>query len=108
MIIAPPAVVKTILTLDEFKDPSTGMNFQATGDLVTPFGAQIIPNSAVAANTLIGLDRRYALEEVFETGLLVESDRLIRRQLEGTAISEVAGFARIIQPAARVLDIDWA
>ncbi|MBW7938263.1 MAG: phage major capsid protein [Candidatus Omnitrophica bacterium] len=108
VIIAPPAVVKTILTLDEFKDPSTGMNFQATGDLVTPFGAQIIPNSAVAANTLIGLDRRYALEEVFETGLLVESDRLIRRQLEGTAISEVAGFARIIQPAARVLDIDWA
>jgi hypothetical protein len=108
VIIAPPAVVKTILTLDEFKDPAAGMNFQATGDLVTPFGAQLIPSSAVAANTLVGLDRRFALEEVFETGLTVETDRLIRQQLEGTAISEVAGFAKVIKEASRVLDIDWA
>jgi hypothetical protein len=108
VIIAPPAIVKTILTLDEFKDPATGMNFQATGDLITPFGAQLIPSSAVAANTLIGLDRRFAIEEVYETGLMVESDRLIRQQLEGTAISETAGFAKVIQAASRVLDIDWA
>jgi HK97 family phage major capsid protein len=108
VIVAPPAVVKTILTLDEFKDPATGMNFQATGDLITPFGAQLIPSSAVAANTLIGLDRRFALEEVYETGLMTESDRLIRQQLEGTAISEVAGFAKVIKEASRVLDIDWA
>ncbi|NUN96845.1 MAG: phage major capsid protein [Candidatus Omnitrophica bacterium] len=108
VIVATPAVVKTILTLDEFKDPAAGMNFQATGDLVTPLGAQLIPSSAVAANTLIGLDRRFALEEVYETGLVVESDRLIRQQLEGTAISEVAGFAKVIQEATKVLDIDWA
>lgn len=84
------------------------MNFQATGDLITPFGAQLIPSDAVSANTLIGLDRRFALEEVYETGLVVESDRLIRRQLEGTAVSEVAGFAKVISEASRVLDIDWA
>lgn len=108
VIIAPPAVVKAILTLDEFKDPATGMNFQATGDLITPFGAKLIPSSAVAENTLIGLDRRFAIEEVYETGLMVETDRLIRQQLEGTAISEVAGFAKVITAASRVLDIDWA
>jgi HK97 family phage major capsid protein len=108
VIVAPVAVVKTILTLDEFKDPNAGMNFQGSGDLVTPFGARLIASDAVAANTLVGLDRRFALEEVYETGLVVESDRLIRQQLEGTAISEVAGFAKVIQDATRVLDIDWA
>ena len=108
VMVAPTAVVKTILTLDEFKDPQAGMNFQGSGDLVTPFGAQLIPSDAVPADTILGLDRRFALEEVYETGLLVESDRLIRRQLEGTAISEVAGFAKVIRDASRVLDIDWA
>jgi len=108
VMIAPTAVVKTILTLDEFKDPQAGMNFQGSGDLVTPFGAQLIANDTVPASTIVGLDRRFALEEVFETGLVVESDRLIRQQLEGTAISEVAGFAKVIRDASKVLDIDWA
>jgi hypothetical protein len=108
VMIAAPATVKTILTLDEFKDPQAGMNFQGSGDLVTPFGAQLIASDAVPASTVIGLDRRFALEEVFETGLLVESDRLIRQQLEGTAVSEVAGFAKVITAASKVLDIDWA
>jgi len=107
-LLSAPATVKTILNLDEFKDPQAGMNFQGSGDLVTPFGAQLISADAVPADTIIGLDRRFALEEVYETGLLVESDRLLRQQLEGTAVSEVAGFAKVIADASKVLDIDWA
>jgi len=108
VMVAAPSTVKTILILDEFKDPQAGMNFQGSGDLVTPFGAQIVASDAVAIDTIIGLDRRFALEEVYETGLLVESDRLIRQQLEGTAVSEVAGFAKVITDASKILDIDWA
>jgi hypothetical protein len=108
VIIAPTAIVNAILNLEEFKDPNAGMNFQGTGDLVTPFGAQLVVSDSVPANTLVGVDRRFALEEVYETGLQVESDRLIRQQLEGTAISEVAGFAKVIRDASRVLDIDWS
>jgi len=47
-------------------------------------------------------------DSIKETILLVESDRLIRQQLEGTAVSEVAGFAKVITSASKVLDIDWA
>lgn len=47
------------------------MNFQGSGELVTPFGARLIASDAVPAGTLVGLDRRFALEEVYETGLLV-------------------------------------
>lgn len=54
---------------------------------------------------MLGLDRRFALEEVYETGVVTESDRLIRRQLEGTAISEIAGFGKIITGASRILEL---
>lgn len=108
VIIASPSVCKTILTLEEFKDSSAGFRYQDSGDLVTPFGAVLIPSEVVSDDHLLGLDKRFALEEVYETALVVESDRLIRRQLEGTAISEVAGFARVITPACRVLEIDWS
>lgn len=107
VMIAPKAVVKTILTLSQFEDPSA-FQFVSTGNMVTPFGAKLIVDETVPAGTIVGLDRRFALEEVYETGVLTESDRLIRQQIEGTAISEVAGFAKLISSASRVLDIDWA
>jgi hypothetical protein len=56
-------------------------------------------------NKILGLDRRFALEEVYETTVLTESEKLIRQQLEGTAIAEVAGFGKIINSATRVLSI---
>ena len=99
---------KTILTLDEFKDPAAGFAYQSDGDMVSPFGAQLVVDDSVPASIIVGVDKRFALEEVYETGVLTESDRLIRQQIEGTAISEVSGFGKIINSATRVLDIDWA
>ena len=65
--------------LDTVRDDGLDDTFIVmSGDLVTPFGAQLIANDTVATNTIVGLDRRFALEEVYETGLMVESDRLIR------------------------------
>lgn len=106
VLLAPKAVVKTLLLLSEFKDPAA-FQFTATGDMVTPFGARLLVDETVPADTILGLDRRFALEEVYETGVMTETDRLIRQQIEGTAISEVAGFAKLLTAATRVLDIDW-
>lgn len=106
VVVAPKAVVKKILSLSQFEDPAA-FQYVSTGDMVTPFGARLLVDENVPADTLIGLDRRFALEEVYETGVLTESDRLIRQQIEGTAISEVAGFAKLITSACRVLDINW-
>jgi len=72
------------------------------------FGAELIVDPSVPDNLILGLDRRFALQEVYETGVLTESERLIRRQIEGTAISEVAGFAKVITSASKVLDIGQA
>ena len=42
-----------------------------------------------------------------KTGVLTESERLIRRQIEGTAISEIAGFAKVITAASKILNLVW-
>lgn len=108
VMIANAGTAKRLLTLEEFKDPAVSLSFLREGDPVTPFGAQLVVSDAVGDNLIVGLDRRFALEEVYETGVITESDRLIRQQIEGTAISEVAGFGKVINSATRVLSIGTA
>lgn len=99
------STMQKILQLNEFKDPSTGLNFQATGKLTTPLGAKLIRSSAVPDDMVIGLDRRYALEFVRTGDIMLDSDKLIDRQLERTAVTSIAGFAKIIPEAACVMNI---
>jgi hypothetical protein len=52
------------------------------------------------ANVLVGLDRRFALEQLNEVGAsLVETDRLIQSQRNQIAISEKVGYAQIFNQA---------
>ena len=108
VMITSPAVAASLLNLSEFKHPDVATGLQSAGEMITPLGARLIVDDAVPASTIIGLDRRFALEEVCETGVLTESDRLIRQQIEGTAISEVCGFAKLITSACRVLNLNTA
>lgn len=96
-----------LFNLNEVKEhvASNGLRMEGGGSKL--FGAELVVDSAVPAGYLIGLDRRFALQEVYETPVTAESERLIRRQVEGTAISQVAGFARLIKGAVKILNIDW-
>ncbi len=98
-------VMLKMLKLSEFQDPLTGLNFQGTGTLSTPLGAKLLHTSAMPADTIIGLDKRYALEMVRGSDVLVEYDKLIDRQLERAAITTVSGFAKIFGDASKVLDL---
>ncbi len=94
-----------VLKIEELQNPLTGLNFQGTGKLTTPLGAQLHRTSAVADGTIIGLDSRYALELVRAGDVLVEYDKLIDRQLERAAITSISGFGKICDGAAAVLTI---
>ena len=94
-----------MLKVPELQNPLTGLNFQGTGKLTTPLGAQLHRTSAVADGVIIGLDNRYALEQVRAGDVLVEYDKLIDRQLERAAITSIAGFAKICDGAACVLNV---
>ena len=94
-----------ILKVPELQNPMAGLNFQGSGKVGTPLGAQIHRTSAVADGVIIGLDNRYALELVRAGDVLVEYDKLIDRQLERAAITSISGFGKICDGAAAVLNV---
>ena len=90
--------------MEQMQSPMAGLNFAGSGDAGSPLGAKLIRTSALPEDTLIGLDRGYALEMVRSGGVSVEYDRLIDRQLERAAITSTAGFAKIYAGAAVVME----
>ena len=99
------ATMTKMLKIPELQNPLTGLNFQGTGKLTAPLGAQLHRTSAVADGVIIGLDNRYALELVRAGDVLVEYDKLIDRQLERAAITSISGFGKICDGASCVLNV---
>ncbi len=95
----------SLLKIPELQNPLTGLNFQGTGKVGTPLGAQLHRASMVPDGMIIGLDNRYALEMVRAGDVLVEYDKLIDRQLERAAISTICGFGMICSDAAANLTV---
>ena len=104
-ILCSTGTMTRMLKIPELQNPLTGLNFQGTGKLTTPLGAQLHRTSAVADGVIIGLDNRYALELVRAGDVLVEYDKLIDRQLERAAITSIAGFGKICDGAAAALNV---
>ena len=94
-----------MLKMQEFQNPLTGLNFQGTGTLTTPLGAKLLRSSVVPAGPRIGLDNRYAREQISSSDILVEYDKLIDRQLERAAITSISGFAKLSTDASKVLKV---
>ena len=104
-ILCSSGTMTKMLKVPELQNPLTGLNFQGTGKLTTPLGAQLHRTSAVADGMIIGLDKRYALELVRAGDVMVEYDKLIDRQLERAAITSISGFGKICDGAAAVLNV---
>ena len=104
-ILCSTGTMTKMLKIPELQNPMTGLNFQGTGKLTTPLGAQLHRTGAVADGIIVGLDNRYALEQVKAGEVLVEYDKLIDQQLERAAITSIAGFAKICDGAACVLNV---
>ena len=104
MLCASPMMTK-LLKVPELQNPLTGLNFQGTGQLTTPLGAQLHRSGCVDEDMIIGLDKRYALELVRAGDVMVEYDKLIDRQLERAAITSISGFGKICDGAVKVLKV---
>ena len=104
-ILCSTATMTKMLKIPELQNPQTGLNFQGTGKLSTPLGANLYRTGAVADGMIIGLDNRFALEQVRAGDVLVEYDKLIDRQLERAAITSIAGFGKICTDAAAALNV---
>ena len=104
-LVASPDAMSALLSIEEFKNPATGLNFQATGTLSSPLGAKMLKSNGVPEATLIALDKNCALEMVVADDIRVDYDKLIDRQLERAAITSIAGFAKIFTDASKVIKL---
>ncbi len=99
--------VRSILTLSEFKDPLVGFSFQTNGEITSPLGATLIRCDEVPSDYIIGLDNRFALEEVIGQPLMVEYDKIIEQKIEEAVISESVAYAKVVKESSLVLDSEW-
>ena len=93
--------IQKLLQITEFKDAQAGLNFQGTGKLCTPLGATLVHIPGMEAGKIIALDKNCALEMVQAGDVLIDSDKLIDRQLDKLSVSAIAGFARVFSGAAQ-------
>ena len=103
-LIASPDITAKLLTMPEFRDAPAGLNFHGKGTMITPLGAKLIKSNDINS-TLIGLDKNCALEMVTAGGVMTEFDKLIDRQLERAAITQISGFAKIFADASKVMNV---
>ncbi len=103
-IIASPDVLATLLAMPEFRDATAGLNFHGSGNMITPFGANLIKSTDISKK-LVALDKNYALEMVTAGDVQTDFDRLIDRQLERAAITQISGFAKIFADSAKTMSL---
>ncbi len=108
--VAPKQVLQTILNMVEFKDPMAGFTYQQTGDLVSPLGNTLrrYDGTLLSTDRIAGFMHQFGIEKVTErSASLVEVERIINKQIEGTVVSQVVGYAKIDKDATRILDITY-
>jgi len=106
-LVCSKAAIQGILNLAEFKDPMIGIRFQTAGELVSPLGARLVRCDEVPDDLVVGMDRRFAVEEVITQPLAIEYDKVIEQRIEEAVISESVAYAKVIKDAAKVLDSSW-
>ncbi len=103
-MLVSPTMLANILTLDEMGD-CTG---DQSGVITTPFGVKLVKCPGLADDTVIGVDGSAALEAVFASDVIVDSDKLISTQIDSIAFSVSVGFAKIYPDAVAVMKLKTA
>jgi len=62
----------------------------------------------ITSDTFVGVDSRYGVEHLTSGGVLTESEKIIRKQINGTAITYWAGFGIIDNQATGIFDETWS
>ena len=95
--------ILSLSLLSQLQDSNAGLDFQATGRMITPLGASLLHTPELEGGKIIGLDKNCALEMVQAGGVVTDYDKLIDRQLERAAVTCTAGFSKIFTEASKVM-----
>ncbi|HOO06869.1 MAG: hypothetical protein KBI35_04980 [Ruminococcus sp.] len=100
-VIAAPEVASKIVAMEQLADTTA----DSKGRILLPFGSELVKTSAADSDKIIGIDRAFALEFITSSDLVMETDKLIDRQLDQITVSITCGFRKITPEAVKVLQI---
>lgn len=99
------AMAGELLQLEEFKKKEQGTTLKGlTVNGLLPNQANIYVSTKVPANQIIMVDTRFAFVQLNAAPLLVEGERIVSKQIQGTYASITAGFANVFREARVILD----
>lgn len=101
-LLASPEVMAKILAMEEMIEASS----EDVTTIRLPFGTQLINCQQLANDKIVAIDTDFALEQIQSSDVILETDKLIDRQLDCIGISVNIGFRRLMEDAVRVLPLD--
>jgi hypothetical protein len=98
------------LLLQEYLTTLVGMNnpFNAYSTGISLPQHYEWDRTIITSDTFVGVDSRYGVEHLTSGGVLTESEKIIRKQINGTAITYWAGFGIIDNQATGIFDETWS
>lgn len=100
-LVASPSTCAKLLALPEFADCTSD---DGGASVKLPFGPRLYKATSYTGTDIIALDKNFALEMITgSSGLIVETDKLITRQINSIGVSIHANFKSIAPNAAFVL-----
>ncbi|MDE5792185.1 MAG: hypothetical protein K2H66_01515, partial [Oscillospiraceae bacterium] len=100
-LLASPSVMAEILVMDQMLETSS----KDVTEIRLPFGTKLINCPQLDDNTILGLDTDFALEQIQSSDIILETDKLIDRQLDCIGISVNIGFRTLMTDAVKMIAI---
>lgn len=102
-IIANHKMLTKLAEIEELKNPLSKLNFPTNGTMTTPLGANIVRTNIAPENSIIFIDKNFALNQLVAKDITIEADTLIEKQTSRNVIYTIVGFAKICKGASCVL-----
>lgn len=100
-VITTPELLSRILAMSQMENQRQTKQ----GELLLPFGAKLVKSAQLTGNKIIGIDKRFALEQISCGDIILETDKLIDCQLDRIAVSVSVGFRTLMGDAVK--SISW-
>jgi len=104
VLLASPAVMAQILVMNQMLEASS----EDVTEIRLPFGTKLINCPQLDDNTILGIDTDFALEQIQSSDVVLETDKLIDRQLDCIGVSINIGFRTLMTDAVKMLSLTAA
>lgn len=100
-LVASPATCAALLALPELADCKSD---DGGASVTLPFGPKLFKATSYTGTDIVALDKNYALEMIVgDPGVIVETDKLVTKQINNIGVSVDMAFKRIAADASCVL-----